>query len=63
MVSRNASQECVLSAVYAIEKAETNAGNLSRVAVLKAWLEYGPEGVRGKHAEKNQCFSNSLWPN
>lgn len=63
MVSRNASQECVVSAVDADEKAKTNAGNLSRVAVLKAWLECGPEGVRGRHAEKNQCFSNSLWPN
>lgn len=63
MVSRNASQECVLSAVNATEKAKTNTGNLSRVAVIKAWLECGPEGGRGKHAEKNQCFSNSLRPN
>lgn len=63
MVSRNARQECVASAKDADEKAKTKAGNLSRVAVLEAWLECGPEGVRGRHAEKNQCFSNSLWPN
>ena len=63
MVSRITSQECVASAKDADEKAKTKAGNLSRGAVLKAWLECGPEGVRRRHAEKNQCFSNSLWPN
>lgn len=54
VMSRNIGQESISNVSRAIMLLKTSTGNFTRVTGIKAWLEYGQERRRGKHAENSR---------